>query len=187
MWQAGAGGLVLSPTPFIANQDEKVSLPGTAWRTWVTRWTNRGLTPNRSNVIGGLVQTMADYGFNWCERCDLLALHDKTTALSARSPDPSPPEPEPPYSQRFLRWHACTTSGEIQSWLGPPPGQYQKLNASCSVCPLHNILNAGGNCQPCPVGHIAVVTDSTHPFDHCVSCAPGAPSPLNETCVGIVP
>lgn len=75
----------------------------------------------------------------------------------------------------------------LRGLTGGRPGPYQKLNASCSICPLHNIVDASGTCQPCPGGNIAATTDATHPFDHCVSCAPSVPSTVDETCIIAIP
>ena len=84
-WRANAqsGLLELSPIPYLANQDEKVSLPGPAWRTWAKHWLQHGLTPDHNDVMHGLIDTMGDQGFKWCDVCDLLALHDKNTPLTA--------------------------------------------------------------------------------------------------------
>ena len=63
--------LEVAPMPYLTNTDENVSLSGGAWKTWVTRWLGRGRTASKANVIGGLVQTMADEGYSWCDRCEL--------------------------------------------------------------------------------------------------------------------
>ncbi len=159
----------VSPAGYIANSDENVSLPGGAWRTWVARWLDRGAVANKANVIGGLVDTMADQGYNWCDRCELLALHDAATPASALggSEDPSG-QPAPTMAERSARWLACTQSADIKGWLGVPPAANLSMDASCSPCPLHNIANASGACQPCPSGAYAYDNQCV-PCDHGVS------------------
>jgi hypothetical protein len=163
----------VSPTGYIANSDEAVSLPASAWRAWVQHWLSRGETANEANVIGGLVDTMADQGYSWCDRCDLLALHDKTTPTTAYAADPTG-NPSPTMAQRSARWLACTQSTDIKSWLGPPPAANLSMDASCSPCPLHNVVNDSGVCIPCPSGSIAYV-------NQCVACDHGV-SATTEMC-----
>lgn len=154
IFQSTAAGLVVSPTPYIANSDENVSLPGSAWANWVTHWLDRGRVPSKVNVIGGLVDTMADQGYSWCDRCDLLALHDKTTDPSAYDADPTG-HGAPTTAQRYSRWLSCTKSPDITTWLGAPPASNLSMDASCTPCPVHNFVNASGVCEPCPTGSIA--------------------------------
>jgi hypothetical protein len=168
--------LELSPTPYLVNQDERVNLPGSAWRTWAKHWLEVGLQPDHNNVMKGLVQTMADQpGSTWCDRCDLFALHDKSAPASAVTVDPTG-APAPNMTQRVARWVTCRQSPELKSWLGPPPTVFLNMNASCTPCPLHNFVNAAGACQPCPANSVAS-------GDQCFSCSVSAPSSTDETCV----
>src|SRR5438477_3671402 len=75
------------------NHDENVNLAASAWRTWAKHWLEIGLTPDHHDVIGGLVQTMADNGATWCDRCQLVAQHHKDapkTDMNATSRVPCP-------------------------------------------------------------------------------------------------
>jgi hypothetical protein len=164
----------VAPAGYIANHDENVSLSAAAWSTWVTNWLARGEVANENNVIGGLVDTMAGQGANWCDRCELLAIHDKTTAPSAFAADPTN-QLAPNMTQRLSQWHTCTQSSDIQSWLGAPPNAYLNMDATCTPCPLHSIVNASGVCEPCPAGSVAG-------NGKCTPCEYGA-SDTTEWCV----
>jgi hypothetical protein len=171
----GPTGLGVSPVPYIANQDENVSLSGRAWRSWVQHWLERGRTPNPANVVGGLVQTMADYGFNWCDRCELVALHSRDTAPSSFSADPTGASP-PTFSQRQLRWQACATSPELQSWVGPAPAPRLNMTPTCTPCPLHNFVDSNGVCQPCGPNEVAR-------GGSCQTCGTNFASSDSEECI----
>ena len=167
--------LEISPTPYLTNADENVSLPASAWRTWVKHWLALGLKPSHANVMGGLVQTMADQGYNWCDRCDLFALHAKETPPSAFDADPTG-RPAPTIGQQMLRWQACTSSPELKSWLGAAPAPYLNMTPSCTACPLHSFVDANGVCQPCGPNQVA------H-GNSCQDCAGTFASESSEECV----
>jgi hypothetical protein len=172
IWVGALGGLQVGPGPYIANPDENVSLGGGQWRLWVRNWLERGNQANVDNVIGGLMDTIKDQGYNWCDRCDILALHDQATPLAARS-DVNAPTME----ERFARWQSCVGSPRSLSWLGPPPNQYLNMNLQCVVCPLHQFANLAGVCIPCPANSIAR-------GDHCDSCGPDdQPSSVFDECI----
>jgi hypothetical protein len=174
VWVGAAGALTPAPAPYLANADENISLPGSAWRTWVQHWLQRGLKASPPNVIGGLVDTMADHGYSWCDRCELLAIHDKTTDPSAFAADPTA-QGAPTFPQRYARWQACVQSTDIKSWLGPAPATNLNMNATCSPCPLHNFVDGNGACQACPAGSISA-------GDHCYPCDYGADN-TKEMCI----
>src|SRR4029077_6826409 len=76
---ANAALLEISPGAYLTNKDERVNLDGHGWRSWTAGWLTRGLKPSFGHPLGGLVDAMAAQGATWCDRCELLALHDKAT------------------------------------------------------------------------------------------------------------
>jgi hypothetical protein len=179
LFQGPTGGpLSVAPSPYITNQDERISLPGPAWRTWAKHWLERGIKPSHNNMMGGLVQTMSDQGFKWCDICDLFALHDKSTPASAYSVDPTGAA-APTIQQRVDRWKTCTQSPELKSWVGAPPTPSLNMDGSCNSCPLHNRVNAAGACEPCPAGNYAN-------GNACVDCGAAGVSTTSEECLIII-
>jgi hypothetical protein len=172
----GGTQLIPSAFPYITNQDEFISLSGLAWRNWTQHWLARGKTPTHSHVVGGLVDSIKAHGYDWCDICDMLALHDKNTPEAARPFTSDVSFPAPTFTQRFDRWRVCQNSDEINDWLGPPPNEFLNLDARCVPCPLHQFVDATGACQPCPAGSVAR-------GNTCSSCAPGNPSETADVCV----
>ncbi|MBN8231549.1 hypothetical protein JYK02_28955 [Corallococcus macrosporus] len=83
--------------------DENVALPGRSLRRLIANWAKRGVTLNQSNVMGALADTMREEGVNWCEICQVFALHDENF-------DPNTMDPR----------DVCTQA-PIRNWIGPPP------------------------------------------------------------------
>jgi hypothetical protein len=168
------GPISIAPTPYINNSDENISLHAPAWRTWIKHWLERGLQADRADVWGGLAQTMYDQGYKWCDVCDLFALHDKTTPLSAYAADPTGAA-APTMQQRIDRWKTCAQSADMKSWFGTPPAKFLNMDKSCNPCPLHNFVTADGGCQPCPANSYA---DGTS----CVDCGKDGVATATEEC-----
>jgi hypothetical protein len=174
---------------FIANDDEPVSLPGSAWKDLVHNWLSHGKTPNKKNMLGGLVDTMSSAGYSWCDQCEVFAPHYGSTPFDARMLDPTKLTRTIDIRQR--RWKACMENGEISSLLGDAPDKLGNFDASCKACPpLHHPDESGacvpcpvnqipkgiGKCQECPNGSIAL------PTNECQWC-PGNQITVNNTCV----
>jgi hypothetical protein len=164
--------LEVAPTGYIANADENVSLSGGAWKAWVKHWLERGRPAVKNTVIGGLVQTMQDEHHNWCDICELLALHDQKSSLASIA---DPTGQVMSFDQRYSSWTTCAWSPEIKTWLGAPPAANLSMDARCRPCPLHNFVDANGACQPCPAGMVAN-------GNKCSPCEYGASS-TSEMCI----
>ena len=177
--------LEFAPAGYIANNDEPVDLPGQAWQTWVHKWLDRGNRITIENVIGGLVDTMEEWGANWCQRCEVLAVHSSATPDWVRQADPSqaivPPGGGLLGNQgHYLRWAACADDSDMHGLLGDPPEPYLNVNAYCNPCPPLHYADYGGDCAPCPAGQVprgAV----------CEPCPPGSVPTAENECSGCGP
>ena len=197
--EASPGQLVFATQPFIASDDEPVSLPGDAWQIWARKWVARGRTPNFVNVLGGLSDTMEDEGFDWCERCEVFALHHADTPAAARAPDPSITTTT--LENRVDRWEVCAADDALLDILGDPPEAHGAMTAECHACvPLRRLdtdpnsatvgrcvpcpageVPRGNTCEPCPEGtEPSLQNECTSCTDHqiwvggeCVDCWPG--------------
>jgi hypothetical protein len=177
---ATTGTLEFSPVGYIANDDEPISLPGSAWRQWITRWLERGRVPNLGNVIGGLLDTARDNGASWCDICETVAPHFPLAkgVLQAdwdlsRMKDASGTRS---VDVRFNRWRGCASDSAIRALTGTPPESELNLDASCTPCPpLHHLDVATGNCSQCP-------TNQVPRGDHCDACPTGTVAMDNNSC-----
>jgi len=103
VWLNGTNGLeysFLSRTG--SNGDEEVMLSGPAIRRLLSNWDDRGLLLNQANFLGAFSDTMKEEGYNWCQRCEVFALHDSRVGSMT---DPELCQLEP-----------------IHSWIGPMDG-----------------------------------------------------------------
>ncbi|WP_148314192.1 DNRLRE domain-containing protein [Sorangium cellulosum] len=83
VWQLSNGRLVYSRQNRTGSaDDETILLGGPSLRTLISKWNARGLLLTQDNFLGGLSDTMADAGFDWCSRCQLFALHDERRGTS---------------------------------------------------------------------------------------------------------
>ena len=167
----GDPSLSYSPTGYLASDDESVALVGADWKRWITNWVDRGGSPNRENVVGGLVDTMLE-SHNWCEVCEVLAIHDKDTPEFALMANPFTSGPRT-FDVQAARWAACDSSSEIRSFLGEAPGEYLSLDGSCEPCPFRHASDGVGGCTACPSGTVAR-------GDDCVACEAGLAQVGNE-------
>jgi hypothetical protein len=174
---------------FVANDDEPVNLPGTAWKDLVHNWLKRGKMLNKKSVLGGLVETMSDSGYSWCDQCEVFAPHYAIDVENDRMKNPTGLTRTLDMRQR--RWKSCMKTGEMSSLLGKAPEKYGNFDATCKACPpLHHPDASGtcvacppnhiprgiGECQECPEGSIAL------PNNECQAC-PGNQITVGNTCV----
>jgi hypothetical protein len=165
VWFQFAGKLRFSPTPYIATADEPVHLTGFGWSKWVQRWFERGATPTREHVLGGLSDALKDE-FNWCQRCEAFAVHNSTVPLILPSDEPVTP------LDHWRRWNSCLVDG-LGGILGDAPDPFGNIDSSCRACPPGQFPIAGA-CTPCPSGLVPR-------GDHCDGCSAGqVPGPDNQ-------
>ncbi len=171
--------LVFSPTGYTANDDEPVSLPGSAWRTWIKAWLTQGSTPTKRNVLYGLGAAMARDGrtatgapVTWCDRCEVFAPHYPSTPDAARMKMATGTRT---IGFRLQRWASCASNGEMMAALGPAPEPYANLDGSCHACPSRQFSN-NGVCMACPVHQVPRT-------DHCEACPSGTVASEQNTCV----
>lgn len=169
------------PSPYIGNADEAVELPGAAWRTWMERWSGKddgtlGAIPNVEKVMSALEETLEDYQINWCDRCEVFALHSPGYPKEGPAANPSDPVARTG-SQRFARWSHCLTDGQTADFVGAPPEPFLNVDGSCVACPpLHHFDPATGSCSACGA-------NSVPRGDHCEMCPAGQVPSSNNTCV----
>lgn len=158
LWVANSSNLLVPSTGgYIVNEDDPVALPGSAWRTWITKFLARGKVPNKSNVIGGLMDAIGEQvrvngdgqHYDWCDKCEVLAPHFASTPASALMRNASGTRS---FDIRSDRWMACISDPEMSDLLGPAPESHGALNASCKACPPLQHPDANGTCTPCPPG-----------------------------------
>ena len=166
--------LVVSSVPYLSDEDERVSLDGQAWKRWVKRWLERGIKPSKANVIGGLVQTMADEGIQLVRplRAPGLARQDHRPGRLRRRSDGSWRPDDVAALRSLALLHAEQRHQELAR-----PGSRPNLNmnSACTPCPLHNFVDSNGTCQPCP-------SDSVGVGNHCYQCEYG-PAKDSEMCI----
>lgn len=176
-WKLYSNDVGPAQSPFIANDDEPVSLPGSALKTWVEYWMRvYGRTPTKQNVLKGLIRTIWDDSPNhsWCDVCEVFAPHYVTTPEPARMANPVGLTRTVPI--RVQRWLACMQDGEMSSLMGPAPEKYGNLdgackrcaplqhadgNGACAACP-EGTVPRGLSCDPCPLGSIAGQDNECH-------------------------
>lgn len=140
---AGGSGVALSCvaggacSPGASANDEMVSLKGNSFAAWISHTVGRGNTALReANVFGGLSDTMADQGYNWCQRCRVFKLHtlDQTT----NQPICPWAGPRPTYSVPGMTGPlTCTDEGACPAGTTPDPA-----NGTCDPpCPSPQVFD----------------------------------------------
>lgn len=182
VWGApnASGVRPVAAAPFITNADEMVSLSGGDWNNFIGHWVaNSGPIVSPQGMLDALNETMKERTFNWCQRCEVFALHDKDTpgvAGSAVTDGAATP------FDRWRRWKACVDA-EVEFFDDTAPEPKGNISPSCTACPnlqFANYATGTGACTPCPAGWVAA-------GDRCNECPPGTvPGPNNE-CVNCPP
>jgi len=111
--------LIINPAPPADAKDEHVRLPGHDIYSLITRLDSIDSLSDRS-IMSGLSGMASEAGFNWCERCRLFAVNDKTFILDALGNRRS-------FSGAEMEAHCRQLP--IRDWLGPKPANQQ----SCDV------------------------------------------------------
>jgi hypothetical protein len=109
----GSQCATFSSTGYFANDDEPVSLPGSAWSVWVDRFLDRSrggdgafsleYVPTSDNLIGGLADTMKQFGASWCDACEVVAAHSPAVSSTGQMSFPGGTRT---FNVRFERWKA---------------------------------------------------------------------------------
>jgi len=132
-WVATGSKVQLAPAPGLDSKDDRIALPGAAFRSWMSHTFGRGTLLREDNVFGGLSDAMIDNGNNWCARCEVFRLHTIDPASGA------PICPEEWVGQRPTLTINGTTSTLTCTFDGCPAGTTP--NTTTGVCD-----------PPCPPG-----------------------------------
>jgi hypothetical protein len=188
MWVENASGLFVFSWDNHDCQayDETVALPGSAFYDVVARLDGFG----QNRLLYSLADTMFDHGYDWCEICDVFAIHD---ASLAGVPNPSPLD----------RYTACAAA-PIASWLGMAPNNQlpgscnfagcpdgtipDYLGNACVACAPGQVEVDGWECQSCPTGAVVIDNQCRYcqpgaPPDQCTTACPGRTELQNGVCV----
>jgi hypothetical protein len=171
-WQWDGTNLRFSPSAFIASSDESVAIGGAGWSNWVSLWLERGRVPNKANVLGGLVDAMVFARYNWCDVCEVLAIHSTATPVDARMTDTTG---NLTFDMRNERWQACLANKTMRNLLPEPPNQYGNFDLGCNACPSRSVFSTYALvCVPCDANQISR-------GNKCVNCPEGqVPTSANE-------
>jgi hypothetical protein len=171
-WNSNMTKLSFSPSGYLAVADEPAALSGVAWQSWVEKWLARGGSVDYDDYLGGLSDAMAAQGNNWCDRCEVFAVHESGNGDPATYVTSS-------FATLYGRWSSCM-SGPIRGYLGAPPETYLNVDASCVACAPHEFAD-GGVCTACAAGSVARGTT-------CLACDDGSvPDPTSNECVSCGP
>jgi hypothetical protein len=176
VWTQSGGQLVESTNGYIAFADEPISLAADGFRRMI-EWWQAGAEDDASihAVVAGLTDMLIASNYNWCQLCELFALH--TPGAPGVTGDPATDAPAD-WAARWARWSFCSTNAEITSRIGAAPETYMNVNQSCEVCP--NLSRpVDGVCTPCGPGEVAR-------GNRCEACVPPREPSQNNSC-NIVP
>ncbi|MDX2056078.1 MAG: hypothetical protein SFV15_26995 [Polyangiaceae bacterium] len=166
--------LEYTPTDYGDAQDERIIMPASGIRTWITKWAS-DFTPTlvKDELFSSLASVIR--GSSWCDICQMFALHVPNSGSTMRE-----------------QMDACTRA-PLVNWVGAPPAPLNRLSDTCVACSPTEILQ-GGACMPCgsreiasPDGRSCVCAD---PDDVrfagvCAPCPPGqTPNPGRTACIG---
>lgn len=188
---------------FIGVLDETVQLGGGGWRDWTRHWLDGhswGLHPvavvdgayvprwdvadASYDVLSGLADAIYDAGYDWCQVCELFALHDPNFAGTNSGSNGELLD----FSSRTERWEACLTGSlyrrSILDSIGAPPRMDLQMDRGCHACEEREVLDpVTGLCTPCGAREIIEAlqckacpagTVADHDSNQCVSCGAGA-------------
>jgi hypothetical protein len=174
--------LTLAKSPFIADDDEPVSLTATDWKNWVHHWLkDHGTDPSKPFIMEGLVDTIRAK-YNWCDACEVFAPHYPTTPEAARMVDPSDPKSSTrTFDIRTQRWDACMNDSEMSQFLGAGPQNHGNMLSDCAPCPALSHPNSDGTiCQACPDGQVPRGRVGADDGSPCQPCPGGVAGQDNE-------
>jgi len=145
MWTTSPGGgapLQFSPYGF-SNTDsniEQVALPGTALPELIGIFTwdpiqPFGQTLTDKGLHRAINTVMEDHGVNWCDRCEVLALHSELTA-----------------NETAPHLHSVCLADPALADIGAPPVPLDRMDhATCAECPPGLAADEDGKCADvCP-------------------------------------
>lgn len=114
--------------------DDDVELPGRAIREWLEIASRDAEVGSGHLMQAALSEVMLDNGVNWCDRCEMFAMHESSFDSSST-----------PLHQI---WEACQ-SGELLNIVGPAPGPDLRYTANCGICPANHWSDDNATCVPC--------------------------------------
>jgi hypothetical protein len=165
--------LVLAPTKYLPvnnTDDEKLSMPGAGWKTWMDRWMQRSALFNIGGFMPALTDAMSIHNptATSCDICDLYARH---------SPDPRAATAiSQSVGDRVIRQDICRQD-EIRGWMDTralPPLPFDAVN--CVSCGLGQV-SVNGACVSCAASQIVQA-------NACVSCPSGSvPNAQRTACI----
>jgi hypothetical protein len=180
VWDTSPVDGLLTPAtaPYIAFEDEHVSMSAGGWQDWVTKWVDQGPTISPAGVLDAMNQTLHGdfYHYDWCDRCEVFALHDSRTP-GVKGPASVDGAKSITAHDRWQRWKACA-DGQVKFFGDPPPDKYANLDSTCTACPnlqFADYANNGGKCMPCAPGSVAR-------GDKCEACPDGTVPSANNEC-----
>lgn len=169
VWEDDGAGLYTPASISSGNAyDESVKLPGHALRTLVGRMG----AIDEDSLMSGLAATIREEGYDWCDACEVFALHDSRSSTGTRE-------------EKYITCEMAPIAG----WLGAAPDATDPTSCNFRACPEGMGLTVDGcvtcgegtvsdgrsPCEECPDG--SVVVDN-----QCVSC--DAAGTCTPTCPG---
>jgi hypothetical protein len=151
--------------------DEKISMPGAGWKTWVNAFVEKSSLFDVSNFMPALTTAMIAHNPNAtaCDLCDVYALHSQARPAGAVTQSAA---------DRAIRQGICRAPGQIRDWLSAKPVPALPLDAvTCLPCAAGQISNANGACVAC-TGNQFIQANT------CVSCPAGSvPNDARTACI----
>lgn len=169
VWITNGTVLVPNFTPYLPPNgvdDDQVGLEPFRIRNWIRNWAQRGADDD--DYMPALADTMAEANVNWCDMCDVFALH---------SPEPGGGGGSTP-ADRAVRFNLCTTDPDISGWLSdvPAPPLPRVDATTCESC-VPGSISVGGVCEPCTGNDVQV-------GNACVTCPGGTlANPQHTECL----
>lgn len=147
VWQ-GPPPLSVSPNAFAVTDEsyERVAMDGRSLKLFAEYladgmgplWTGPGIKD--ATVYGALNATMADNGYNWCERCRVFALHSPLVSTQVHDGTLTPGN----------LFDACGNDALIRNAVGANPMSDFRFDwETCAPCPATSTWS-NGQCIPCP-------------------------------------
>lgn len=151
---------------FQPDVDDDVALFGSAIHDWLVEAAHQPLGAEWGAMQTALAEVMFDRSVNWCDACELFAMHDRvidSTALLVREV-----------------WQACADPlGELVQIVGPPIDPAMRYSASCGFCPNNHRSDENGVCIPCNLQNRERIDGNA-----CVQCDSGQiADPSTHSCV----
>ncbi len=165
VWQRAADNSITYVGPMSANvQDEVVAMSAQTLPTLVRKMFDRGILVRNGTLWGATNDVMVEVGYNWCQRCELFAIHDSMDTC-----DPNVVGMRP--ADLMCTFDGCPTPflANAGSRRCDCPVGFSQHGATCvrTSCPPGQFLHMGACVTSCPC-------PCSNPQNAC-SCAPAFP------------